>query len=276
EAGPPNLVFHNGQVLTVDRAFTRTQAVAVRGDRLVAVGDDSAVLELAGPDTVRLDLQGRTVMPGLIDAHAHMDREGLRRIYPSLADARSIADVQAVVGQAAAGARPGDWVVLMPLGEPPYYSAPAASLAEGRYPDRHDLDQAAPDHPVYIRGPWGFWPDRPPFVAVANSLALRLAGVDRDTPPPCSTGEIERDAAGEPTGRLLEPHRVGVLEFTLMRAVPRFSEADRLRGLREAQQVHLAAGTTGVYEGHGVAPEVLRLYQQLRDERALRVRSYLA
>src|SRR5262249_8985115 len=83
------------------------------------VGDDSAVLELAGPDTVRADLQGRTVMPGLIDAHAHMDREGLRRIYPSLADARSIADVQAIVRQAAAAAPPGGWVGLMPPGEPP-------------------------------------------------------------------------------------------------------------------------------------------------------------
>src|SRR5262249_1026592 len=125
-SGPtaPSLVFHNGQVLTVDRAFTRAQALAVRGDRLVGVGDDSAVLALAGPDTVRVDLHGRTVMPGLIDAHAHMDREGLRRIYPSLAGARSIGDVQAIVRQAAAAARPGDWVVLMPLGEPPYYSDP--------------------------------------------------------------------------------------------------------------------------------------------------------
>src|SRR5262245_11139552 len=105
----PNVVFHNGQVLTVDRAFTRAQALAVRGDRLVAVGDDAAVLALAGPDTVRVDLGGRTVMPGLIDAHAHMDREGLRRIYPSLAGARSIGDVQAIVRRAVATAQPGDW-----------------------------------------------------------------------------------------------------------------------------------------------------------------------
>ncbi|HZR98992.1 MAG TPA: amidohydrolase, partial [Chloroflexota bacterium] len=275
-SAPPDLVLHGGQVLTVDRAFSCAQALAVRGDRIVAVGDDATVLALAGPRTVRVDLRGRTVLPGFVDAHAHMDREGLRDLVPSLDHARSIADVQAVVRREAARARPGEWIVLGPIGQPPYYLDPPSTLAEHRYPDRRDLDAAAPANPVYIRAPWGYWSDRPPFVAIANTLALRLAGVDRDTAPPCSSVEIERDAAGEPTGRLLERYPITVLELTLMRAVPRFTPELRLRALRESQRLYLAAGVTGIYEGHGVAPEVLDLYRHLHERGELWVRSYLA
>ena len=181
-----------------------------------------------------------------------------------------------MVRREAARTRPGEWIVLGPLGEPPYYLDPPATLADGRYPDRYDLDAAAPDNPVYIRAPWGYWSDRPPFVAIANSLALRLAGVDRNTAPPCDSVEIERDADGEPTGRLLERYPITVLELTLMRAVPRFTPALRLRALRESQRLYLAAGVTGIYEGHGVAPEVLELYQRLHATGELWVRAYLA
>src|SRR5919202_624100 len=132
----PDVIFHGGQVLTVDRAFSRAQAVAVQGERIVALGDDAAVLSLAGPDTRRVALHGRTVLPGLIDAHAHMDREGLRGLYPSLPGARSIAHVQALVRRAVERARPGEWLAFMTLGEPPYYLDPSGGLAEGRYPDR--------------------------------------------------------------------------------------------------------------------------------------------
>jgi predicted amidohydrolase YtcJ len=270
-----DLIFYGGPVLTVDSAFRRAEALAVRGDRIIAVGAAADVLDLAGPDTVRVDLRGRALLPGFTDAHAHLDREGLRYLESSLAEARSIADVQAVVRREVARARPGEWVVLMPIGEPPFYVNPAESLAEGRYPDRHDLDRVAPDNPVYIRAPWGYWSDRPPFVAIANSLALQRAGITRDTSPPCSSIEIEKDAAGEPTGRLIETYQITALELTLMRGVPPFTAERRLRALRLSQQRYLAAGITAVYEGHGVAPEVHQVYKHLgRDE--LWVRAYLA
>ncbi len=274
--GPVDLVFHGGQVLTGEAAQPRAQALAIRGDRIAAVGDDAAVRALAGPSTQCVDLRGRAVVPGFIDAHAHLDREGLRDLAPSLAGARSIADVQAIVRREAARTPPGEWIVLMPLGEPPFYLDPPATLAEGRYPDRHDLDQAAPNHPVYIRAPWGYWSDRPPFVAIANTLALRRAGIDRDTEPPCSSIVIERDAQGEPTGRLLEYYPILALELTLMRCVPRFTPEQRLRALRVSQRRYLAAGVTGIYEGHGVAPEVLALYRRLWERGELWVRAYLA
>ena len=127
-----------------------------------------------------------------------------------------------------------------------------------------------------MRAPWGYWGDRPPFVAIANSRALQLAGIDRDTPAPCSSVEIEHDPAGEPTGRLLEHYQITVLELTLMRVVPRFTPELRLRALRESLRLCLAAGITGIYEGHGVAPEILDLYRHLHERGELWVRTYLA
>jgi predicted amidohydrolase YtcJ len=97
-------------------------------------------------------------------------------------------------------------------------------LIDSRFPNRYDLDAVAPDNPVYIRAVWGWWSHRP-FPSVANSLALALAGVTRHTPAPHNV-EIVPDAKGEPTGVFLERNYVPILEYTLFRALPRFTQAD--------------------------------------------------
>jgi predicted amidohydrolase YtcJ len=227
-----------------------------------------------GPRARVIDLRGATVIPGLVDAHAHMDREGLKLIYPSLAGCRSIADIQRVVRQEAAARPRGEWIVTMPVGRPPFYLDPPAELAEGRWPTRADLDAAAPDHPVYVRGIWGYW-NKPPVYSVANTAALRAAGITRDTEPPRGVA-ILKDAAGEPTGVFVEDNLVQVLEFTLMRAAPRFTHANRLRALAESQRRYAARGVTAVYEGHGVAPEVLAVYREAHERGQLRLRAWLA
>jgi len=158
--------------------------------------------------------------------HAHMDREGLRRWYPSLADCRSIADVQRTVRGGAAGRAPGTWVITAPLGAPPYHLAPARSLAESRFPDRADLDAAAPAHPVWIRAVWGHWTDGPPYVHVLNSAALAACGIDADTAAPSSSVTIERDANGQLTGRIIETNLTPVVEFTLLRAYKTLHDRD--------------------------------------------------
>jgi len=140
---------------------------------------------------------------------------------------------------------------------------PPARLAERRWPTRADLDAVAPDHPVYIRGIWGYW-NRPPVHSIANSLALARAGITRDTVPPGGI-EIAKDAAGEPTGLFVEHHLIQVIEFTLMKAAPRFTPQDRLRALGESLRRYAARGVTAVYEGHGVAPEVLRVYRETHE-----------
>ncbi len=241
---------------------------------MVATGGHGDVKSWRDRRTQVVDLRGATVIPGLVDGHAHLDREGLKSIYPSLARCRSIADVQAMVRKLAARMPKGEWVVTMPVGAPPFYQDQPGSLAEGRWPTRADLDAAAPEHPVYVRGIWGYW-NKPPVYSIANSQALRAAGITRHTVAPKGV-EIVKDAAGEPTGVFIEHNLIQVLEFTLMRAVPRFTPAQRLAALEASQRTYAAYGVTAVYEGHGVAPELLVVYRQAREGGKLALRATLA
>ena len=267
-------VLLDGRILTLDPRRPTATALAVAGGRIVAVGGAADVKRWRDRHTRVRDLQGATVVPGLVDAHAHLDREGLKLLHPSLARCRSIADIQRFVRALATDRKPGEWIVTMPVGTPPFYQDAPDGLAERRWPTRADLDAAAPEHPVYIRGIWGYW-NRPPVYSVASSRALAAAGVTRQTVPPRGV-EILKDAAGEPTGVFVEHNVIQVLEFTLMRAAPRFSHADRLRALGVSQRRYAARGVTAVYEGHGVAPEVLRVYRECHARGALRLRCTLA
>jgi predicted amidohydrolase YtcJ len=267
-------ILQNGRVLTLDRRRPAATALAIAAGRIVATGGRADVRAWKGRRTRVVDLAGAAVIPGLVDAHAHLDREGLKRVYPSLERCRSIADVQTVIRRLTTTRPKGEWITTLPLGAPPFYLDPRAGLAERRWPTRSDLDAAAPDHPVYIRGIWGYW-NRPPVHSIANSLALARAGITRDTMPPRGV-EIVKDAAGEPTGLFVEHNLIQVIEFTLMKAAPRFTHEDRLRALRESQRRYAAWGVTAVYEGHGIAPEVLRVYREAHERGQLALRCSLA
>ena len=144
------LILANGQVLTMEPGAAPARAVALAGGRVLAVGSEAEVARTRTADTRVIDLGGRTVLPGLVDAHAHMEREGLKTLRPSLAHATCIADVLAVVAAEAARTPPGRWIVTMPVGRPPFYFGGPSNLAERRMPNRHELDAVAPDHPVYL------------------------------------------------------------------------------------------------------------------------------
>ncbi|MGH7344962.1 MAG: amidohydrolase [Candidatus Rokuibacteriota bacterium] len=272
----PTLVLYGGNVVTLDRALHVAEAIAITADRITAVGASREIRRLAGADTRLVDLRGRTVVPGLVDAHAHMDREGLKSLYPSLAGARSIDDVLQRIEPLVQAAAPGDWIVTMPLGEPPYYFDVPRNLREKRFPTRRDLDRVAPRNPVYIRSIWGYWRHTLPLVSIANSEALRFAGITRDTVPPWDGISIERDSGGEPTGVFVEQTYIPVVELSLMAAAPRFTHQDRAHGLRESMRIYNATGTTSVVEGHGVADEVMRVYDEAARRSELTVRAYLS
>lgn len=273
---PADLILTNGKIITVDPAFTIAQAIAIAGDRIVAVGPDAAMAAMAGPATRIVDLKGKAVIPGITDGHAHMDREALRNVFPALGPVRSIRDIQDRIAELARAKQPGEWIVTMPIGDPPYYFDVPESLAEKRWPTRQELDAAAPENPVFIRSIWGYWRGTFPLVSCANTEALRRAGITRDTVSPVDTVKIEKDANGDPTGVFVEREMAPVAELIWFRQAAAFTPADRLRTLPQSARAYHAFGTTSVFEGHGASTELLRTYKQAHREGALTMRAALA
>lgn len=272
---PADRVLRGGQLLTQDPARPIAQALAIEGDRLVAVGSNEAISQRVGPCTEVHELDGRTVVPGLIDGHAHMDREGLKQVFPALGPVRSIADIQQRIADLARQRRPGEWIVTMPIGTPPAYFDAPSCLREQRWPTRYELDEAAPDNPVFIRPIWGYWRHTAPLVSIANSLALERAGIDRHTRSPTPTVTIGRDAHGEPDGVFSEQTMMPIVEHSLMRCVPGFTDADRASALPAAMSAYHAFGTTSIFEEHGAAAELIRAYKAVHRRGALTMRSTL-
>lgn len=269
---PSTLVLRNASIHTFHAARPQAHAIALADGRVVAYDDEATAL--AGPAVRVIDLEGATVIPGINDSHAHMEREGLKTLRPSLAHARSVEDVLRVVRAQARDTPPGEYIVTMPVGTPPYYFGGAAQLAEGRLPSRQELDAAAPDHPVYIPAPFGNW-GRPPGRGALNSLALARNGLTPASQPRCSGIELGRDAFGELNGSIVEHNARPAVEFDLLPDVPRFGFAERLKGLRISQQRYHAKGTTSIYEGHGCAPETISVYRKLWEDGDLTMRSTL-
>lgn len=153
----PDLILTNGHVITLDGASTEAQAIAIAGSRIAAIGTSDDLASLTGPDSRVIDVDGRAIIPGIIDSHAHMEREGLKSLRTSLAGAATIAEILSRISEAASKIPKGDWVVTMPVGEPPHYYDELETVAERRMPTRWELDKAAPDHPVCIMAAFGFW-----------------------------------------------------------------------------------------------------------------------
>ncbi len=270
-----DLIFHNGKIITVDARFRIAQGVAISGGRFAAVGSDADVRRHAGAATRMIDLKGRTVVPGLVDGHAHADREGLKLVFPALGKVRSIADILDRIAELVRAAKPGEWIVTMPIGDPPTYFDVPDILKEKRFPTRYELDEVAPDNPVYIRSIWGFWRHTKPLVSIANTRALKLAGITRDTPAPLPSVSIEKGADGEPTGIFVEDTLMPVMELTLLRCAPGFTHQDRVRTLPEAMRAYHAFGTTSIFEEHGVSAELMRAYKEVHRAGGLTMRTAL-
>jgi predicted amidohydrolase YtcJ len=266
----------NGKVITVDDRFSIADSIAVKGDRIIGVGAGDEFRRYADDHTHLIDARGRAVIPGLIDGHAHMDREGLKEVYPSLEGARSIDDILQMIESLVQETETGAWIVTMPVGDPPSYFDVPNNLKEKRFPTRYDLDRVAPDNPVYIRPIWGFWRHSLPLVSIANSKALELAGVTCDTVAPCDSIEIDKDpATGEPNGIFIENTYMPIIELDLMRVSGGFTHEDRVNGLYRAMDVYHSFGTTSIFEEHGIAGEVMNAYKTVRERGDLTMRSNL-
>src|SRR3954451_5984319 len=142
-AQPADLVLRGGRIITVDSGWHVAQAVAVRGGRFVAVGDDPTVARYVGPNTQVVELAGKTVVPGLIDSHLHQLFHALNGPAMQLLGAKSVADVQKAVAERVARTEAGKWITAS-------MGWHESILEEGRMPTRHELDKLSPNNPVFI------------------------------------------------------------------------------------------------------------------------------
>jgi predicted amidohydrolase YtcJ len=243
-----DVVLLGGEIHTVDAGNRRVEALAIRQGKVLAAGFKRDIEKLIGPSTRRVDLAGRTVLPGINDSHLHLLGWGLSKppfalnvTYPVV---KSIADVVATVHQAASELPAGQWIVGRGWDQP--------YLAEGRPPTAADLDVVSPDHPVALTEFSG-------HAVWVNSKAMMLAGIDVNTQAPPG-GVIVRDKQGHPTGLLFEG-----AAWMLKDKIPPPSLDQRRAALRRAMQNMLARGVTSCTVP-GQSPENLRLLNELAAE----------
>ena len=243
-----DLVLHGGVLLTQDPACPLAAALAVRDGRITAVGRDEDVLPLARPGTRRVHLEGRTLVPGFIDAHAHIWKIGhLLTTLVDLRQAGSIAVIMARLQAEAAGRPRGGWLLGRGWNE--------ARLAEGRAPTRQDLDAGFPDRPVVLTRTCG-------HIMACNSAALAAAGITAATEPPAG-GVIERDASGTPTGLLYE-NAMGLVNA----AMPVPARDDYAAMIDAALRHQLTLGITSTNDA-GVDAALLDTYRWMDAEQRL-------
>jgi len=251
-AANADLILHNGKILTVDRNFTIAQAIAVKNGKVARVGDNAGVLKSErGTNTRVVDLQGKTVLPGLIDSHVHAIGAGLSEWKVKLPPLDSIGDIQNFIRERAKTTPAGDWIVV-PRTLPP-------RLKEQRFPTKQDLDVVT-THPVAFDGS---------YVWSANTLGLKVSGITRDTPNPPG-GEVVKGADGEPNGILRNANRL----LKGIRDEAKFGENERIDALETMLKLYAASGLTTVGDRAVTAPDVAT-YQSLKQAGRLSVRTVL-
>ncbi len=246
-------ILSNANIITVDAAQPRAQAVAIAGGRFLAVGSNDDIRAMATARTRSVNLEGKTVVPGFIDAHTHPASSGRRHLREVDCDLRSIAEIQAAIRKRAASTPKDQWVVGFKYDD--------TKTAEGRPLHFRDLDAAAPDHPVYInhRGGHGSY---------VNSLAMQKADVNDKTPDPPG-GRFDRDSNGRITGALRETAKT-----PFARLIPStFTRDDYREGVKLISQMMTRTGVTSVHDTGG-SPQDLRAYQDARESGDLRLRVY--
>ena len=254
EASPPaDLILTNGNVLTVDQADSIAQALAIRQGVIVAVGPADRVRAFAGPATRVVDLAGHTVTPGLIDSHVHFS-EAAAMYGVELGDGSvgKLQDILDRVAERVKNAKPGEWVQGRGWDE--------GKLAERRYVTAADLDKVAPNNPVWLTQTTGHY-------GVANTAALRLANIDRETKDP-PAGTIDRDGRGKPTGVLKE-----AAQQLVTSKIPPMPRDEQKNGILKMIDDFHREGMTGAKDP-GISEAKWELYREIEREGKLNVRMF--
>ncbi|HLJ95364.1 MAG TPA: amidohydrolase [Gemmataceae bacterium] len=250
-----DLIIHHASVVTVDDKSHIFEAIAAKNGRILALGDDETIFKLRGPKTTVIDANGNSVLPGLFDSHVHPMSAALSEWKEPLPVLNSLRDVFAYIRKQAATTPRGEWIIVR-------YAFPTR-LVEGRFPTRSELDVAAPNHPVlYHAGPAG----------VANSAALQLSGITKDTPNPAAGTIVKDPSTGQPTGMLRNAYQV-------LKGVPRESDQASASTKREAVKklfrLYNSQGLTSISDRNASRAD-LDLYLSLRENKELTLRIHVA
>jgi len=249
-SGPEMTLYRNGRIYTNDPSDPWAAAMLVRGEEIIAVGDEDELSALTETGTKVVDLEQHFVMPGFNDAHVHLGGAGEDWLAVRLFGAGTVAELQKRLAAAVAEHKEGEWIngsgwdhTLWP---------------EKTFPNRQQLDEVSPKNPVLLTHVSG-------HVAVANSLALKLAGISRDSASPPG-GEIEKDGNGEPTGMLKEGSAMRLVESK----IPPATAEQRRRGIELALEDVAKNGVTSVQDNS--AWEAFLTYRALKNDGKLTVR----
>jgi hypothetical protein len=254
-AAEPDLILHHGKIVTVDNAFTIREAISISAGKIQQVGSDADVLKSRGAKTEVIDLQGRMVLPGLIDSHAHPADASMTEFDHPIPDMETIADVLAYIRERARVVPAGSWIEV--------HQVFITRLKEQRYPTRAELDAAAPKHPViFATGP----------DCALNTLAMKASGIDRNFKvTDGGSGFAEKDANGEPTGILRNATRY--VKVTSTERSP--TRGERLARVKELFADYNSVGLTSVCDRNASVANIA-LYKELHDREGLSLRLSLS
>ncbi len=251
----PDLIIVNGKVVTVDKNDSEAEAIAVKNGWIIKTGSNEEIKCLASNQTKIIDLEGKTILPGFIDTHEHCIRKGLQMDWIDCRPMKSLNEVITALKQKAVSKPDGEWVIGSWFDE--------TQWEDQRFPDRLDLDKVSTKHPVYIGRAGG-------HNSVANSLALKTAGITKETPQPAGAN-IAKDGEGEPTGRLDEKAAMDLIRDII--PAPTGEEEIELlvKNWPTLEQTYLSWGITSLHEAHIKAPEA-HAFQSLDKTGKLKMR----
>ena len=249
----PDLILINGDILTQNPDLPRAQAIAIAGDRILAIGSNDEIRALARPKTKVVDLGWQVVIPGVIDAHSHPAYAGIRHLREVDCDLRSIGAIQDALRARVATTPPGKWVMGFKYDD--------TKTAERRFLNRGDLDVVSTTHPIFVQHRGG-------HTAYVNSAALTAAGIAEAVTDPVG-GRFERDTSGRLSGRLAET----AADIVGKAAAQPYTPAERQAGVAEISRRLARVGITSVTDAAG-EPADLRAYQDARDAGELKTRVY--
>lgn len=256
-AAAADLVLTNGKVVTVEDALPQAEAVAVRGDRIVALGSSTEIRRFVGPATQTIDLGGQLVIPGFIEGHGHFTGVGEAQLNLKLMTAKSWDEIVAMVAAAVKTSKPGEWIVGRGWHQEKWTARPQPNV-EG-FPTHASLDAASPDNPVILTHASG-------HASFVNAKAMALSGIAGATPNPPG-GEILKDAQGHPTG-LLRETAAGLVR------TGRGDEARARKVLELASAEALSKGIT-TFQDAGSPFATIDLMKTMVDEGKLGVRLWV-